>query len=337
MMNGTLKIIESPSDKHYFGLQENILNEKIEFSFIPYYHVHILSGIEFSYPRKLENLVVLVPKAGQIPKEEYLFLTFDYMIWIVISIVLVLIAFFLKFAHMVLKKRRKSLKYWILHSWECFIGIGGTAKFNKIESSGRFLLTVWMLTSIIIGAAFQCAFTSTLTQPKYFEDINTLADLRKSGIEILCADYFRDYILNVENYGLRKQLIFVEIDTMIKIRKGRIRNISFMEVYSRAVILAKLYGYHLVKEPIATGYSVYFFQYHSPFADEIHRCVLINEEMGLSKKDDEILAVSEEHDTTSKSTHLTFEHLRSIFFILIFGYHLSFVVFVFEILIKHKK
>jgi hypothetical protein len=331
MMNATLNVVEYSMQEHYMALYNAVLNETIDFSFIPYYQIDDLGDIEFSQPRKLENLVVLVPKAGQIPQGGYLFLVLDYKIWLAVVTFLVLIACFLRKTLSFKAKRNKSFAFWLLQSWKCFIGSGGVTRFERKDICVKYILTLWMLISIIIGATFQCSFTSTLAKPKYFTEIDTIQQLRESKMKIFCLEYFRDYFLQLESYGLRDQLVFISTEEMFEFRSGRdAGQVSFIEVYSRAVILQKLYGYHMVEEPIATGYTVYFFQNKSPFIDEIHRCVLIDHEMGLIKKKDKVVVIPPDTGPTKKP-HLTFHHLQSIFFILLLGYQLSFVVFLCEL------
>ncbi|EFA00319.1 hypothetical protein TcasGA2_TC003157 [Tribolium castaneum] len=337
MMNATLQIVESAQEEHFNGLYDNVLNGIVDFSFIPLYKFDTFSQIDFSYPRKLENLVVLVPKAGQIPQESYLFLIFDYKIWLSVLVFLFLISCVLKQAQFVVKKRQNSFIYWLFEAWKCFIGSGGTTSFGRKETPVKFILTVWMLGSIIVSACFQCSFTSSFTKPKYFDEINTLDDLRQTGLRIFCADYYKNYLLKVESYGLHTQLVFVSTRKMYEIRKGKdAGKVSFVEVFSRAVILAKLYGYHIVKEPLATGYTVNYFQKNSPYMDEVHRCVLLDQEVGLSKKADQNLIIPPDHEDAITSVNITFSHLKSLFLILLCGYHVSFVVFLCEFCVKAK-
>ncbi|XP_008190606.2 uncharacterized protein LOC103312232 isoform X1 [Tribolium castaneum] len=222
MMNATLQIVESAQEEHFNGLYDNVLNGIVDFSFIPLYKFDTFSQIDFSYPRKLENLVVLVPKAGQIPQESYLFLIFDYKIWLSVLVFLFLISCVLKQAQFVVKKRQNSFIYWLFEAWKCFIGSGGTTSFGRKETPVKFILTVWMLGSIIVSACFQCSFTSSFTKPKYFDEINTLDDLRQTGLRIFCADYYKNYLLKVESYGLHTQLVFVSTRKMYEIRKEKL-------------------------------------------------------------------------------------------------------------------
>ncbi|KAJ3663165.1 hypothetical protein Zmor_007471 [Zophobas morio] len=334
MMNATLEIVEVPPEQHYFALFDYVANETIDFSFIPYYQIDDAHEVDFSYPRKLENMVVLVPKATLIPRRNYLFLVLDYKISLATLAFLIIITYVLKKTTFS-KNKNPTFGYWMLISWKCFIGNGGTTNFQTRHVSVKIILTSWMLLSIIIGASFQCSFTSTLTKPKYHKDINTLEALRASRIRILCADYFRDYFLKTESHELQKQLVFVDPEVIVQIRNGwSAGKVAFIETYGRAVVLQKFYGYHIVKEPIATGYTVYFFQKGSPFNEEIHRCVLIDQETGLSKRKNQIrrhLRKKFVKQITTDHSYLTFHHLQGIFLVLLIFYPISIIVFVCEI------
>lgn len=339
MLNATLQIVESSQDEHYDGLYSNVLNKTVDFSFIPSYRFDTLKQIDFSYPRKLENLVILVPKAEEIPHEKYLFMIFDYKIWITIVVTLLLISSVLKTIQQIIKRRSRSYFYYLVESWRSFIGTGGIPRFIQRETPVKFVLTIWMLVSVIISASFQCSFTSTFTKARYFKEINTLNDLKDKGIQIFCADYYKDYLLKVDSYGVAEQLVFVSDKKMFEFREGKnAGKVFFVEVFSRAVIVAKLYGYHIVKEPLATGYTVNYFQKNSPYLDEVHRCVLLDQEVGLSKKADEILIIPPDHDEkTMRSVNINFSHLKSAFLLLLIGYHLGLIVLICEIVIKKFK
>ncbi|XP_064214559.1 uncharacterized protein LOC103312232 isoform X2 [Tribolium castaneum] len=75
---------------------------------------------------------------------------------------------------------------------------------------------------------------------------------------------------------------------------------------------------------------------NSPYMDEVHRCVLLDQEVGLSKKADQNLIIPPDHEDAITSVNITFSHLKSLFLILLCGYHVSFVVFLCEFCVKAK-
>lgn len=181
---------------------------------------------------------------------------------------------------------------------------------------------------MIIGFSFQCFFMTTLTHPKYFKEINTIEDLRDSGMVVYCWRKLMNHI-RPEDYGLQKQIVFVDGRKILNMMSDL--DLPFVAAQSRAIILAKTKNLHVVREALAVGYSVYFFQKNSPYLEEVRRSILLTEEFGLGES-----RKRGRHNLDNKTVDevLNLYHLQGVFLILLYGHLLSGVVFVLEMVLN---
>lgn len=91
--------------------------------------------------------------------------------------------------------------------------------------------------------------------------------------------------------------------------------------------------YRLLKESLVPGYSVYLFNYKSPYLDRVNLFLLFEKEFGLSRYNSgKRFLVGGGNDSGSDETiALSLDHLQSCFYILLSGCVIALLVFILEI------
>lgn len=116
IMNATLKIVETPRSESLYGVYNLTASCTIDFSFVKYYYIgDMFNDVDFSYPSRLDNLVVVAPRAKLIPQSAYLYLVFGHKILALFSLTIVSISVILKIG------QKNSYISCLLDSWRVFL------------------------------------------------------------------------------------------------------------------------------------------------------------------------------------------------------------------------
>lgn len=151
--------------------------------------------IENTNSYEQNNLCVIVPKARQIPSFYNLFYTMEAETWIV-SILFVIIVTFVYFVVQVANKRVARAKedelelntveilFYMLQSF-----FGDSLTRLPKSASLRLIIITWLSYSLIISSAFTGTLISKIAIPLYENDLETIDELKESGMDILILDY----------------------------------------------------------------------------------------------------------------------------------------------------
>lgn len=336
ILNASIKFIEIPEHLGRDGLYRYVLDGTIDFGVNRHFKLETdnFSNVDVTYPRRIEKLVAAVEKPQKIPQFLYMFMIFDSNILIMQLSCLFLIALALLIPT---SGKKTTFTTSLLESWRSLL-FSSVPDFHRLSSPKKILLTIWFQNSLIFLTIFQGYLISTVTTPKYSNVIDTLEELRESKIKINCHRKFRNFVHFTHN--LEEQFVYSSSSKMRDIYNGRTNTTGFMTALSMAYSTVNLYDtYRIVEEPVAHGYNVHMLQEDSPYTDEIRKCILIDQEFGLSARLDHIdkLPKSSRAFRETDDSKLTVKQLKGVLLVLTGGYFLSIVVFVIEILIGRKK
>uniref|UniRef100_A0A182FQW0 Ionotropic glutamate receptor C-terminal domain-containing protein n=1 Tax=Anopheles albimanus TaxID=7167 RepID=A0A182FQW0_ANOAL len=179
----------------FVGSLGDLLNHRTDVSFnvrfLKYYDTH---DIEFLKPIYSDQLCILSPKSLEIPEWLAIFLCFHPFVWASF----VTIGFVGGYLWCVLRRwaLRKVRLYRIrlqkgdmvpsstltIELW--LVLLGASSIHLPVRGIERLLLIAFLVANVIISGTFQGTLTTAFSTVTYYEDINTLAALDRSGLSI---------------------------------------------------------------------------------------------------------------------------------------------------------
>lgn len=151
--------------------------------------------IENTNSYEQNNLCVIVPKAKQIPSFYNLFYTMKAETWIA-SILFIIIVTLVYFVVQISNKqvdRRNSeeLELNLIDIWFYMLQSFFGDSLTRLPQSAslRLIIITWLSYSLIISSAFTGTLISKIAIPLYENDLESITELRDSGMDILILDY----------------------------------------------------------------------------------------------------------------------------------------------------
>lgn len=276
-LNATLKIVAPESNNigdKYFNHYLDILAGRADFGFMSCFaQTEAPQDIAKSYPRRMDDVVVIVPYATALPQFYYVFMMFTETLWlfIVISFVTIVLCKFIIIKYY--RKRCVHLSSLLLDVWGTMLGvpvapIHGFAKIKVI-----FLL--WAYSCSILDALFQSLLTSNLITPKFQRNMETLTELAENNINIIISNFSSQAIKG--QYPSRLVVKASENKIMQELASGDASG-AYGIPMSVAEFITTLKRssdgqpvYHMIREHLIPSYSVYLFPHNSPYLNEVDR------------------------------------------------------------------
>lgn len=328
-MNATIRYKIPPNDSSPFLYTKRIIDSgKADFSFMRFFLLWEMLLSNFIYPNKMDNIMVLVPKASRYPQYMNMFLTFRPWVWTAMFIsafVTTLIFFF----------ARHSCNFTL--GLIQVISLGLVIPVPSLSKSCwpiKFLTISWLFLSFILCSTFQTSLTSVLVTPKYHKEMTTLKDLKDSKLRISTPPTF--FELLPPEFQDRGDVAFKDV-IVERILKGDV-NTSFAlpTTYNFANNVRRdgVLVYHTIPEPIIPGFAVYYFPKKSPYIKHIERFMLEDAEYGISAWNFHFSANYSnqiEKDEDDRIA-LNLNHLQAAFYIIIMGDFVGVFIFGLEVL-----
>lgn len=268
--------------------------------------------------------VAIVPKPSRIPHYQHIIYIFDADTWFLLLLTIISLQtlyFIVSYAFGL------NLDYFIMVLYPLVYASIPNYSINKMKK--KWLLLVWIYSSLVIGTIFQTSLTKSFIKPIYKKSIKTIRDLRNSQMKIYIHPFFASII--PENFELEKKFSYLSI--MEQIQHVRERNTSGAFVVSRQFAQyyinqnKKMYGdpiYEIMEEVLIPGSLVNLLQKTSPFLTKINKCFLLLREHALPRKS--IYGSV----TPSQENILELSHFSVMFYMLFLGYLTGFAVFFLE-------
>lgn len=333
-LNATLivKIPEGNSTDTFFrGYVMDMINGAVDFGMVSSFLFLLNLDVRVSYPRRMDDVVAVVPAPQMIPQYRYLSLVFSENLWLAVLLALSAVSL----AKYIVHRHCSGLLSSILEVSAMLLG----KQIEGLENSTaavKILLTQWCFCAMILNVAFQCCLTSIIITPKYEKQIETLEELTHSNLEVLINQWHR--MIAGQDKSLNACLV---TDTETNIIRRMMRGdtskayavqLSVAEEIVPKVFREKLPVYHIVREHVVPGFSVYLFPAVSPYVEETNRFLLLDQQFGLSKYNLSDRAFAFSGYSTAELVPLNLSHLQTVFYILVVGYLVSIIVLFLEIL-----
>lgn len=350
-VNATLKyiVVKADSVNQFKILHENIYSGKADFTFICHFQLATMHEGKFSYPRQMDDVVVIVESPREVPQYLNMVHTFDVPIWIYLGFTFAFTVFVL-YMFKTFQKENVSIDKSFLDVLVLSVSTQ-LYSFQKSKKPVKVLLLFWSIFSLVICTLFQSSLTSVLVTPLYYNGIKTLPELRENGYNV-CIPFGLYNILNVSTFPV--DFIPMLRDEIIeKIQKGDTSCSYALPLSYIAPLLdfKQTIGkptFEIVEEHLIPGYGVYFFHAQSPYIKAINDFILLERQFVLNAYNNNTWSKNKEendkiyeYDSTDEYTVFTIEHFEGVFLILGLGYMVSVVVFVFEVglyyFMKHCK
>ncbi|CAH1367512.1 unnamed protein product, partial [Tenebrio molitor] len=274
MMNASFTIIEPPEQTYYTGAYQDAMSDVTDFCFISHFYMsYLYQDADYTYPHEQNEIAVVIPRGESSEFDTYTMLSiFDPVTWglLFTSIVVVSLVTFLS-------NKRQSLSAIFLQSFNSFLG-NPIHDFNSKPTSVKIQLLAFILGCIICGTAFQSFLVSSFVNPKSYQHITTISELRNSKLNIYTSIFLakmippehglcgRVFVITAAErvkrlYSLDTRTAYVIIGTFAR---------KFVETLESKYDLPPFY---IMKEPLVPSANTYIFQRHSPYLDKISNCL----------------------------------------------------------------
>ncbi|XP_069982149.1 ionotropic receptor 21a-like [Penaeus vannamei] len=233
-------------------------------------------------------------------------------------------------------------------------------------TSGRIVLTVWLVFAFVIGTAYTGNLTAALTLPKYPPRVETIEELVKAVDKVTIEPWgkdFRDYLIESGSEKLIKLAELMELghflldgleiamkENTAHMEALEVMKINIAESFSDAHGSPLLY---VVKESAMPGLSGWPIPHDAPYKKNFDFCIRASLEAGLYDKwgDDmlvlaqresrerqrrrrergEVMEEEQEEESSNKIKALSIVHMQGPLMLLLLGLVLGTFTFVIEV------
>lgn len=341
-LNLTLVKIEPPQRINYSTAVQCLRTDTCDMVGASFLELgELFSEFDKTYPVKIEELSLSVPNADKIPSFQYIFFVFHYSIWICLLVSM----FFVAFVSWIILKAHSIEESFAYSSLQTFAGFlqKSIYKLEDEANSVKVLFIVWMGACLIIATAFQTHLTFAFIKPKYYKDLDTIAEVRASGYPIFAIKMYQK-VISPEYHLEKNTKWFDNIDQMYAniSAQRKMNNSKFVMVgrktdalkYSN--LMVKYYGttlFHVGSEVLFPSYVCYLLQKNSPFLSSlqnvIHSYSTFSPSLNAIRvSPNKLLKLNTEGQPHTFKMH----NLKGVFIIMVIGYCISSLVFVLELI-----
>ena len=332
---------------------------------------------EFTFPLYMDELCVIVKKAGRIPSIILPLVIFDENLWLSLfstGIFICIIWSILRTLNNILKRpltpfsrtefyiesynfthflatQSEVRQYFqiFIDSWLYFLSIP-VRRFTRVQNE-RLLIGAVCLTSLIFVNLYQSGMSTVYVEPIYYKDINSLKQLDSSGIEINVKypGYMTDVFPNDSTGTIRNlhnKMHLKENEKFAMDMVNNSKNIASITRKSTAKLDNSIYfirkDLHLVAECPRNYFLAYMVPVHSPYLERINEILFDIHRFGFIIKWINDLNFQEtlrlmKSFHREKSKVLSLDDLRFAFILCIFGNSLGVLILLIEYLISKYK
>lgn len=322
--------------------------------------ISVQQKFRYTWPVNQEYVCIGVPRAEQIPKYLTPLTCFTPMNWFIIANTMMTVCCvrcaiaYVGWKFIYYKK--VAVVDTILTTLSASINIP-LAKSQYRYAANRVVLFLYFGSMFIIIASLQAFLVTLLSIPKHYKDINTLEELKDSGLEIRTSS-----LMLVQAF--KEDPLLSQLSGQLQWRAASLQfkdfNFSFLWTYPVSkkylftgnfftVLGNRTYEVHALPDCPLRYYTSYVIPIDFPFTDELNIFIMRVIEGGFIQKwDDDVLENNRRNKSSGLSKGLRYkellvqnrtfslEDLEIAFFILIAGLTLSLIVFVGEIRLIHK-
>lgn len=299
-MNASL-VVMSPADKSFLGSRRqdgHITGSSGDVAYGRadiasngrYYKPSWLDVIQYTYPVDKDDLCMIVPKAGRVPKYLSYLRPFTNSMWAatMASLPIAIVIWRL------IMKGSRSVELDVFGS---FLSVSLAS--HPCTCRERIFYLSWLLYGIVVTNAFQGSLTSYLTLPMFLPDIDTMEELYTSGIDPLGFPGFEHYLpFDPEEddfYSkIYKKIKVIDVTTHWDSPEGaetddqRFRTATITDKYAAEFMVKQLENVqdgspvlHLMEECLMESYVMYEVHRFCPYLRRFDHLLLRMFEAGL--------------------------------------------------------
>lgn len=314
--------------------------------------------LKYTWPSNLEYICIMVPKAGRIPKYLALFTCFSLLTWInIIGTAVIVCCARYAMSYLGWKKvnyNKASNGNIILTTILATLSISLPMSQYKYLPN-RLILIVYLFSMNIVVVTFQASLVTLLSIPKYHEDINTLEELKVSGMKIQVDSVALVNILKedllLSKLGDQYQLVVDDSYNYENAIMGRFPSdvVNLFKDFTE-IIRNHSFERHKLPECPLQYYTSYIIPQNFPFERELNLFIMRTVENGffvkwgndvinynLNNKSSALLKVFQNKELKTNNKTFSLEDVEIAFFILIFGLTASMMTFAGELWYNRKK
>lgn len=340
-MNATVRYINHRSCK---SIINDMVQGTADLSFIGYFTSNNLNNVKYTYPRAMDDVLLLAPQLGTYPMYLNMFLIFSLKAWLSYfffgaAILLVLYCFRVK------TKARFA---------ECFQDLltitlnNPLATLKRQRTVAKVLLFAWSTNCFLYNSLFQSSLTSVYVRPHRTRNFRYLQELYDAKLDVYIPE---DYAKLVpEENILKGQFVYDSKQNVINDIIGSEKNAAFAlptsyiwNIYrhnstqkgngrtQRGWMRPK---YFVMYDRLVPGHKVYLFPAKSPYLSEINKYLKVDLEHVLSEQmnwNGRTRARGKLYLMDNKHTAFSLKHLQMSFYLLVGGLFAAIVTFCCEL------
>lgn len=330
LMNFSIKYILPESISNYSPFTDahvEVISGKTDFCFINHFIVSITRNAQYTYSHRLNNVVILIAKKSKTNKVYKLLQNLDKFCWIALSLSVLAVAAIQYFS----AKMRKPFLDFLLFTWVILQGVRLSLRSQNMMRAKRLFL-LWILCSTFVNFAYQCSMLSIFIQPHKVEYIDTVNKLISNRVSVKIRPVLKD---KLPQQGLK----FMEIYNSYRHEPYRgLNNNTAVAVSER---IAKMFikqnkDLIIVEEYLLQAHTGYYFPLNSPYIERFNRIIMLSNEFGIIKHIEDLeQSQYRQHPKQIKLLNpVQMVEVMQAFYLLIIGYLLATLAFLFETLIS---
>ncbi|KAJ3663155.1 hypothetical protein Zmor_007462 [Zophobas morio] len=284
--------------------------------------------VEYTYPHRRKDFVVMIP-IDYDPHRHAMVSIFNPSIWILFLVALIATAAVSSIAE---QNKRLFIKF-LLKNLESFLG----SPFHRLDLLRwqlKLKLIVFIICCLICRTLFQSFLIGNFISPPLLRPIETITDLKNSGLKILTIGNIVK-ITTIGEDDLQSQVI--QCSRVEQMRRIRTVDKSVAYLINRhnaeGIVNEKSIEtpeFYIMPQTLTPGIGTYGFRKHSPFLDKIDMYLRRVREFDLTRE--KFGHKSRAYRTKRKHITLGLKHLEVVFVGLFWGLFLSVLAFVAEII-----
>jgi hypothetical protein len=306
-------------------------------------------NFEFTNVYFYDEICVVAPKAERIPHWLAVFKCFHWQTWIFLTCTcLVSLLFWFIFDNVYQFGTKGTFKYNLIDVF--LILVSAPIKLHHLKGKNTFLASC-MIFNAVITWTFQGNLVKSFSTKSYYADINTLEQLDKSGLAISTSlnvfeNYHNSTLIKhlhekiVHKYRVSMKQAAFERNVVALERKKDAK--LFILVYVTSEGVSRL---HISKESIISYYMSFMVPQGSPYLIKFNSLMIHFFEIGLVQKWYDDIASSVTTTTVFRNVGnesvqkpFSLHDIQSAFIILVFGFTVGLIVFIYEIIaLRFKK
>ncbi|KAG7203008.1 hypothetical protein KM043_010136 [Ampulex compressa] len=193
----------------YVGALGDVVYNRTDVCFVSFFvksYGADMSLMEFTTHVHFDWVCVVVPKAFKIPKWLRIYHFFQPSVWICSALSQIVFFFAWCYIQLLRSRRPKEIDIWDV-IYQGFLITTGYPQKLPTSTSERILLAGILMAAVTITGTFNGILYKSFAQDMYYDDIDTLSDLDKTGLPIQYTSYSMNDLFGPRNDSSASPLI----------------------------------------------------------------------------------------------------------------------------------